>query len=135
MKEGCHSSLSGCRPMIFRASRRHSYVSRRTKDRFAGGPTLIVRWTLDDLPGVLLELGVERPFLVASPRWSLDVPSVGRWSVVPSPEIDVPAEADSLLAIGGGSAIDPAQNASSQTGSPPLSAPATYSGAARTPAL
>ncbi len=59
---------------------------------------LIVRWTLDDLPAVLLELGVERPFLVASPRWSLDVPSVGRWSVVPSPQIDVPADADSLLA-------------------------------------
>jgi hypothetical protein len=43
---------------------------------------LIVRWTLDDLPGVLVELGVERPFLVASPRWSLDVPSVGEASLV-----------------------------------------------------
>ena len=94
---------------------------------------LIVRWTLDDLPAVLLELGVERPFLVASPRWSLDVPSVGRWSVVPSPQIDVPADADSLLAIGGGSAIDAAKNASSQTGLPLVSIPTTYSGAEWTP--
>ncbi|HJZ76872.1 MAG TPA: hypothetical protein VKE51_34300, partial [Vicinamibacterales bacterium] len=62
----------------------------------------MVRWTLADLPAVLLRLGVERPFLVASPRWMLDVPSVGRWSVVPAPRVDVPADADSLLAIGGG---------------------------------
>ena len=44
---------------------------------------MILRWTLDDLPDVLRELGVERPFLVASPRWSLDGPSVGRWSGPP----------------------------------------------------
>jgi len=90
---------------------------------------MIVRWTLDDLADVLRALGVERPFLVASPRWTLDVPSVGRWSVVPSPEIDVPAEADSLLAIGGGSAIDTAKHASAKTGLPLISVPTTYSGA------
>ena len=94
---------------------------------------MIVRWSLAELPALLAELGLERPFLVASPRWSLDVPTIGRWSEVPSHEIEVPAEADSLLAVGGGSAIDTAKNASAQTGLPVVSVPTTYSGAEWTP--
>jgi maleylacetate reductase len=94
---------------------------------------VIVRWSLGELPEVLAELELERPFLVASPRWSLDVPTIGRWSDVPSERIDVPAEADSLLAVGGGSAIDVAKNASVQTGLPVVSVPTTYSGAEWTP--
>jgi alcohol dehydrogenase class IV len=93
----------------------------------------IVRWSLDELPGVLAELGLERPFLVASPRWSLDVPLVGRWSEVPSHRIEVPDAADSLLAMGGGSAIDTAKNVSAQTRLPVVSVPTTYSGAEWTP--
>ena len=43
---------------------------------------MIVRWGLEELPGVLRELGVERPFLVASRRWDeLDLPPVAaRWA-------------------------------------------------------
>jgi maleylacetate reductase len=52
---------------------------------------------------------------------------------VPSQQIEVPAEADSLLAVGGGSAIDTAKNASAQTGLPVVSVPTTYSGAEWTP--
>jgi len=94
---------------------------------------VLVRWSLGELPAVLAELGVERPFLVASERWSLDLPTIGRWSEVPSPDVPVPRAADSLLAVGGGSAIDTAKNASSQTGLPLVSVPTTYSGAEWTP--
>jgi alcohol dehydrogenase class IV len=94
---------------------------------------VIVRWSLDELPAVLAELQLERPFLLASPRWSIDVPVVGRWSEVPAPGIEVPQGADSLLAVGGGSAIDTAKHASSQTGLPLVSVPTTYSGAEWTP--
>jgi maleylacetate reductase len=94
---------------------------------------VIVRWSLDKLPEVLAELQLERPFLVASRRWSLDLPVVGRWVEVPSHRIEVPEVADSLLAVGGGSAIDTAKHASSQTGRPVVSVPTTYSGAEWTP--
>jgi alcohol dehydrogenase class IV len=94
---------------------------------------VIVRWSLGELPAVLAELGAERPFLVASPRWSLDVPVVGRWSEVPSHRAEAAAGADSLLAVGGGSAIDTAKSLSAHTGLPLVSVPTTYAGAEWTP--
>ena len=95
---------------------------------------MIVRWGLGELPGVLGELGIERPFLIASERWSeLDLPAFGRWSKVPSDRIDEIAgaagDADGLLVVGGGSAIDLAKAVSSAAGLPVVSVPTTYSGA------
>jgi maleylacetate reductase len=98
-----------------------------------------VRWGLDELPGLLDELGSERPFLVASPRWEPPVEVVGRWSAVPSDRIDEAAQstegADALLAVGGGSAIDLAKAISVETGLQVVSVPTTYSGAEWTPSF
>jgi maleylacetate reductase len=93
-----------------------------------------VRWGLDELPGLLGELGIERPFLVASDRWShLDLPASGRWSEIPTHRIDEIAAAahgsDGILAVGGGSAIDLAKALSAATGLGLVSIPTTYSGA------
>ncbi len=94
---------------------------------------MIVRWGLDELSGLLAELGVERPFLVASPRWSPPVEVFGTWAEVPSDRIEDAAAAagggDGLLALGGGSAIDLAKAVSVETGLPLVSVPTTYSGA------
>jgi maleylacetate reductase len=89
---------------------------------------------LDELEGLLAELGSDRPFLVASDRWAnLPLPQSARWNEVPSDSLaDVAAAAagsDSLLAVGGGSAIDLAKAVSAETGLPLVSVPTTYSGA------
>jgi maleylacetate reductase len=90
---------------------------------------VIVRWGLDALPTVLKELGVERTFLIASPRWSeLGVEAAARWDEIPSERIEVPASVDGVVAVGGGSAIDTAKAASAASGLPLVSVPTTYSG-------
>jgi alcohol dehydrogenase class IV len=95
---------------------------------------VIVRWGLEELPGLLAEVGIERPFLIASDRWDhLDLPAHGRWTEVPSDRIDDAAAAvedcDGLLVVGGGSAIDLTKAVSSATGLRHVSVPTTYSGA------
>ncbi len=101
---------------------------------------MIVRWGLGALGDVLAELGAERPFLVASPRWAaleLPVEPTGAWREVPSDRIPEAAAwaagADALLAVGGGSAIDLAKAISAETGLPLVSVPTTYAGAEWTP--
>jgi maleylacetate reductase len=94
---------------------------------------VIVRWGLGELSGLLTELRIAQPFLIASERWShLRLPAAGRWSEVPSERIEeIAAEArglDGLLAVGGGSAIDLAKAVSSVGGLPLVSVPTTYSG-------
>jgi maleylacetate reductase len=94
---------------------------------------VIVRWGLDQLVPLLGELGIERPFLVSSERWSgLGLPAVGRWVEVPSDRVseatEAAADADGLVAVGGGSAIDLAKAISAATGHPVVSVPTTYSG-------
>ena len=100
---------------------------------------MIVRWGLDELASLLSELGIERPLLVASDRWTPPVPVSGVWSEVPSDRIVDAAQAakgaDGLLALGGGSAIDLAKAISAKTGLPIVSVPTTYSGAEWTPSF
>jgi alcohol dehydrogenase class IV len=92
---------------------------------------VIVRWSLGELGDTLHELGIARPYVIASERWrKLSLPGhVGWWSEVPSTGVDVPPAADAIVAIGGGSAIDTGKHASAQTGLPVVHVPTTYSGA------
>jgi maleylacetate reductase len=94
---------------------------------------VIVRWGLDELDPLLAELGIGRPFLIASDRWAdLPIRATGRWNEVPTDriaEVAAAAEgADGLLAIGGGSAIDLAKAVSAETTLRLVSVPTTYSG-------
>ena len=98
---------------------------------------MIVHWGLERLPRALAEVGASKPYLLATARHA-DVPEhVGRWSDLPTDDIGAVAaglgEADVLLPLGGGSAIDTAKAVSAQTGLPVVSIPTTYSGAEWTP--
>jgi len=94
---------------------------------------IIVRWGLEALPRALEEVGIRRPYLIASERWSVLDLGTRYWRVVPTSRIDDVAVAsrgsDGLLAVGGGSTIDVAKAVSSKTQLPVVSVPTTYSGA------
>src|SRR6202008_1234450 len=96
-----------------------------------GTPALIARWSVLELRDTLQEAGIARPFVIASERWRerLELqPNAGWWTEVPSDRLTVPAEADGILAVGGGSAIDLGKSASAQSGLPAVHVPTTYAG-------
>ena len=99
---------------------------------------MIVRWGLDELPGVLEELSVRDPLLISTERWrELELPVTRRfYGAQPHAEVTAcgprprrAAGADGIVALGGGSAIDTAKAVSSESGLPIISIPTTYSGA------
>ncbi len=97
---------------------------------------MIVRWGLDSLPEACGEAGVSSPLLVASARWDLlelGVAPVARWQEAPTDRIAeavaAASDADGVLAVGGGSAIDLGKAISAGAALPLVSVPTTYAGA------
>jgi maleylacetate reductase len=103
---------------------------------------VIVRWGIGELSPLLGELEVERPLLVTSRRFAtVELLVARRFSEVRrhSPVETVAAateaarEADGLVGLGGGSAIDTAKAVSAATSLRLVAVPTTYAGAEWTP--
>ena len=105
---------------------------------------MIVRWDLNSYAALLAELGIRRPLLVTTPRWTrlgLEDHRLfdGVRPHVPADTVEAATAAargcDGLVAVGGGSAIDTAKAVSVRTGLPVVCVPTTYSGAEWTPSF
>lgn len=103
---------------------------------------MIVRWGLGELRGVLEQVGADRPLLVTTERWrELELPVARRFHAVRShaprhsveAAISEAADADAVVPLGGGSAIDTGKAVSAARGLPVVSIPTTYAGAEWTP--
>ena len=105
---------------------------------------MIVRWGSEGLGALLEELGIDRPLLVTSERFAdLDLPVTERFTSVrrhsplevvsAATAATAAAEADGLVGLGGGSAIDTSKAVSAATGLPLVAVPTTYAGAEWTP--
>lgn len=103
---------------------------------------MIVRWNIEELDRLLQVLGLERALLVTTERFAgLELPVASRFAGVQrhSPRETVAAAtaaaggADSLVGLGGGSAIDTSKAVSAATGLPLVAVPTTYAGAEWTP--
>jgi maleylacetate reductase len=98
---------------------------------------VIVRWGLEELEPLLADVGIGNALLVTSTRFAqLELPVSMRFTGVRRhAPIDVvgaaqeaAGEADGLLGVGGGSAIDTAKAVSASTGLSLVAVPTTYSG-------
>ncbi|HEU0245734.1 MAG TPA: iron-containing alcohol dehydrogenase [Gaiellaceae bacterium] len=103
---------------------------------------MMVRRGIEELGGLLAELGSERPLLVTTARFAdLELPVASRFAGVQrhsplevvSAAIGAAAGSDGLVGLGGGSAIDTSKAVSAATGLPLVAIPTTYSGAEWTP--
>lgn len=103
---------------------------------------MIVRWGLDEVGALVAELGISRPLLVTTERFgALDLPVATRFSGVRrhapvetvSAAVAAAHDADGLVGLGGGSAIDTAKAVSAETGLSLVAVPTTYAGAEWTP--
>ena len=103
---------------------------------------MIVRWGLDALDSVLGDFGIGRALLVTSERFAaMDLPVAERFGdvrrhapvAVVTAATEAAANADGLVTVGGGSAIDTAKAVSAATGLPLVAVPTTYSGSEWTP--
>jgi maleylacetate reductase len=99
---------------------------------------VIVRWGIGELGPLLAELGGERPLLVTTERFAaLELPVERRFSGVrphvPTRTVEAATgaahDADCLVALGGGSAIDTGKAVSAELGLPLVAVPTTYAGA------
>jgi maleylacetate reductase len=100
---------------------------------------VIVEWDMQELPGVLARLGIERPLAITDNVFShVELPGVERLFDGAQPHADlkgvraaleIAGDSDGLVALGGGSVIDTTKAVSKELDVPIVSIPTTYAGA------